>query len=73
MGKLLRNLLITSKREKKIFLTENNQECDFLKSVEAISDFVSHLINIGSIWNSETKTRNLLLSALKFYEIVSLI
>ncbi|KAK6623298.1 hypothetical protein RUM43_009150 [Polyplax serrata] len=68
MGKLLRNLLVKEKREKNYFQTEY-EECDLVKSIEAITNFVGGLIRCGLIWNNETRSRNILMSALDFYEI----
>lgn len=70
MGKLLRNLLVKEKREKNYFQTEY-EECDLVKSIEAVTNFVGGLIRCGLIWNNETRSRNILMSALDFYEIVS--
>lgn len=69
MGKLIRNLLVMDKREKSCFLNDY-QDFDLVKAIELISEFVSELISYGLIWNCEKNSRDILMTALDFYEVV---
>lgn len=69
MGKIIRNLVAVSKREK-FFFTSDFENEDYVKTIEDIGKFTGELLVEGLIWNTPEGTREIMSEGLRFYSNV---